>query len=73
MLSVFSKIVLNNSFKKQKPNILLGLSGLYFLKLFFVLKNKENKENMKNTFGSFLKKTHKKTLNSDNKNIFQKT
>ena len=37
-------------FKTKKSK---GLFGSYFLKLFFVLKNKENKEKKKKIFGSF--------------------
>ena len=38
--------------RERKRTSVLGLFGSYFLKLFYVFKNKENKENKENMFGS---------------------
>ena len=72
VFSVFSKIVIKNSFQRYKPNsygrscsgtylpFTLGSVWFLFMKIVFVLKNEEN---MENTFGSefffFCSKKHK--------------
>ena len=50
-----------------------GLFGSCFLKLFSILKKKENKENTFGSSFSFVMRNIQRTLNSDNKNSFQRT
>ena len=66
MFSMFSTTILNNSFQRYEPNRLSEPFRSCSLKLFYVLKNKENEKNIYNKFDSQFFIVKKNTKNIDN-------